>query len=143
MATTYTEWNLTVTLKVAQSWVEDGFDAEKSLDGLREKIREILPYAESHEVFVDVSVNPQTSPPAYPMKRQFKNPNTGNWILILPNGRMHAKRGGKPWKDVPKTSLGVAPFVIANPNVPKATLLKSERAVIKFKNLKLSGSTAV
>jgi hypothetical protein len=45
-----------VIMKVADSWIADGFQVKDRIDQIEEKIAELLPYAYGHEVKVSVSL---------------------------------------------------------------------------------------
>lgn len=45
-----------VSMKVADSWVADGFQIIDRIDQIEEKMAELLPYAYEHEVKVSVSL---------------------------------------------------------------------------------------
>lgn len=51
-------WKFEITMKVADSWVADGFDAsqENRIEEIKEAMQGMLPYAYGHEVLVNVNV---------------------------------------------------------------------------------------
>lgn len=42
-------WKIEITLKVDETWVEDGFDASERLEEIQDKLADLLPYAYGHE----------------------------------------------------------------------------------------------
>jgi hypothetical protein len=50
------KWKLEITLEVADTWVEDGFDAKERLDDIQESIEHLIPYAYAHEFKVKARV---------------------------------------------------------------------------------------
>ena len=57
-------WKIEITMKVADSWVADGFNAsnENRIEEIKELICGMLPYAYDHEVEVDVKVTKAPEP---------------------------------------------------------------------------------
>lgn len=53
-------WTIQLTIKVADSWIADGFDANDRLDEISEQVSRILPFAYGHELKVKAMV--KTSP---------------------------------------------------------------------------------
>jgi len=49
-------WKIEVTLKVADNWVEDGFDASERLQQIEQSFADLLPYAYDEEVVVKAKV---------------------------------------------------------------------------------------
>lgn len=49
-------WKIEITLKVDDSWVEDGFDASERIEDIQDKIASLLPYAFGHEVIVKAKI---------------------------------------------------------------------------------------
>lgn len=49
-------WNININLKVADSWVADGFDAKERLEQIEELLTQLLPYAHDHEFIIKASV---------------------------------------------------------------------------------------
>lgn len=49
-------FKIEITLKVADSWVADGFDASERLEEIEEQIASILPFAYGHELQVKAKV---------------------------------------------------------------------------------------
>jgi len=45
-------FKIEITLKVADSWIADGFDASERLEEIEEQITSILPFAYGHELEV-------------------------------------------------------------------------------------------
>ncbi len=49
-------FSFTVKMKVADSWVADGFQVADRIDQITEKIQELIPYAYGHECIVSVKI---------------------------------------------------------------------------------------
>lgn len=49
-------WKINVTLKVADTWIEDGFDAAERLEQIQELLSELLPYAYGREFKVEAKI---------------------------------------------------------------------------------------
>lgn len=54
------KWKIEIELSVAQSWIDDGFNAEHPVvvAKIKESIQGLLTYAYEHEIKVDVKVTP-------------------------------------------------------------------------------------
>lgn len=65
-------WKMEVTLKVANSWVADGFNLSQPLriEEVEEKLQSMIPYAYGHEVQVKVKI---TSAPKAKTIEQLQN----------------------------------------------------------------------
>lgn len=55
-------WKFEVTMKVADSWVADGFDGSGRVEEIKEAMQGMLPYAYGHEVQVAVKVTQAPDP---------------------------------------------------------------------------------
>lgn len=49
-------WELKVTLKVADTWVADGFDAKERITQIEEALHQLLPYAHHSELRVKAEI---------------------------------------------------------------------------------------
>lgn len=49
-------WKLNIEIKVANSWIKDGFDLAERLDEIQESLTGLLPYAYENELRVTVSI---------------------------------------------------------------------------------------
>lgn len=50
-------WTLKIELKIADSWIADGFEIDKErLEVIEEKLSDLLPYAYGHEFKVKATV---------------------------------------------------------------------------------------
>lgn len=49
-------WKLSITVKVADSWVADGFNLSERIEEIEEQIANILPFAYGHEVEIKAKI---------------------------------------------------------------------------------------
>lgn len=49
-------WKLAITLKIADSWIADGFDASERIEEIEQQIQNLLPFAYEHEFSVKAKV---------------------------------------------------------------------------------------
>lgn len=49
-------WNININLKVADSWIADGFDAAERIEQIKELLTELLPYAYDHELIITPTI---------------------------------------------------------------------------------------
>lgn len=57
------KWLIQIEIKVADLWIEDGFDMSKRIEDLEEQIvSQMLPYAYGHEVNVKAKIISKPDP---------------------------------------------------------------------------------
>lgn len=49
-------WKLEITVKVADSWVTDGFDLKERLEQIEEQLTTMLPFAYEHELQIKARI---------------------------------------------------------------------------------------
>lgn len=56
------KWTIEIKLEVADTWIEDGFNAAERLEEIEENLSSLLPYAYGHEFKIIAKVKSAPNP---------------------------------------------------------------------------------